>query len=204
MNRSIYRNFYYVKESIADFLQCNRKQLFICIMMAILGFCIGLFVGLNNVSYYTIINLTDKTFLTFVTEHNWALLFIKCLFKYLLYLFIILFLCNFNALHFLNYLLFLYISFNIIFNTIIIAALCGFAGFLYAVLCYFIINILCLFLLFVIYLMCSSSALSCGCSNKFSSFPLKAIVLAFTIITVLLLIFCLFSSVFSNFLQVLI
>ena len=204
MNKSVYRNFYYVKESIADFFQCNKKQLFVCIIMMILGFCVGLYVGLNNSSCYTLINLTDKSLLSFFTHHNWLLLFAKCVFKYLFYLIIILFLCNFNVLHFINYLLIAYLSFSIIFNTVIIASLCGLLGILYAILCYFLINILCLFLLIMIYMMCRLSACSCGCSNKFSSFPLKAIFVTFIILTVLLFLFCLLSSLFFNFIKVII
>lgn len=204
MNKSIYRNFYYVKESIADFFQCNKKHLLISIIAIVLGLSVGLCVGIKNISCYTFINLTDKIIQSFFTNCNWFSLFIKSIFKYLFYVIIVLVLCNFNFLSFLNYVLFAYLSFSLVLNSIIIASLCGLCGILYVLLCYFLFNFICIFLLVVVFLMCKCSANGCGSSNKFLSFPIKAISLTFLIIIIVLLIFSFVSLGFSHFISILI
>jgi len=148
--------------------------------------------------------LTDKIILSFFSNINWFSLFIKYIFKYLFYVFVVLILCNFNFLSFLNYILFAYLSFSLILNSIIIASLGGLCGILYILLCYFLLNLICILLLVMIFLMCKCSASCCGTSNKFSSFPIKAIVLTFLLIVIVLLIFSLLSLLFSHFICILI
>ena len=57
MNRSIYRNCYYVKESILEFFQCNKKHFILSIISIIVGVALGLFVAINNTTNFTIINI---------------------------------------------------------------------------------------------------------------------------------------------------
>ena len=202
MNKCVYRNFYYVKECICDFFQINKKMLFWSVISLIIGFAFGLFVGLNNCENFTLINITDGILLDYLRNESWLLLFFKMALKYLFYVFLIMILCNFNFLSYLSFLLFGYVSFNIIYNAVIISCLFGLSGIIYAIFCYFLLLMFATFLLVIIFLMCKCSASSCGQSNKFALFPIKSILIMYLLILLTLLIFSLLSILFVKFITI--
>lgn len=199
MNKSVYRNFYYVKESLADFFQCNKKHLFFALLFLIIGIIIALCIGINNFSCYSLININDKIIMAFLSTKSWLSLFLRYAFKYLFLCILVVVLCNFNFLSYFNYLLFAYLSFDVVLNAIIIASIFNLTGILYIVLCYIPLLLLCNFLLITIFLMCKCSANSCGCSSKISSFPIKAILICYILIVFVLFVFALISLIFSYF-----
>lgn len=199
MKKSIYRNFYYVKESIADFFQCNKKHLFFSLLLSIIGIAIAICIGINNFSCYSFININDKILIAFLSTKSWLTLFLRYTFKYLFFCVLIIVLCNFNFLSYFNYILFAYLSFNVVLNGMIIASIFSITGILYVILCYIPLLLLCNFLLITIYLMCKCSANSCGCSSKISSFPIKAILICFALIVLVLVIFSLITLIVSKF-----
>ena len=131
MNRSIYRNCYYVKESILEFLQCNKKHFILSIIAIIVGVALGLCVAINNTTNFTIINLTDKTIVAIFSGGSFFSFFIANALKYLFFVFLILIVNNFSYIRFLSYFLFGYMSFILVVDCIIIISLFALKGILF-------------------------------------------------------------------------
>lgn len=194
MNKTVCRNFYYVKESILEFFSANKKYLFFAILSVVTGLVVGFCVGVKNIDCYTIINVSDKIICRFLETEKFWNLFFKLIFKNLFLVVLILVINNFSFLSFLNYCLFAYLSFRLALDTSILCSLLGFAGTLWALLCYFLFSLAVLFLLITIFLVCKSSNDLCGCSSGFLCYPIKSIVLIY----VLLALFCLILSISSK------
>lgn len=203
MNRCIYRNFYYIKESIAEFFYANKKYLFISIISLIIGFSLGLCVGINNCSSFTFLNCSDKLMIALLCKENWFWFFVKQILQYLFFVAIILFLTNFKFMSFVNYLLFGFLVFRLIINCIIFGYMLGFCGILFSII-YFLIKIIIIFLMIVIFIACkSASNCSCGSSN-FSSYPIKAILVLYGLIIILCLLLTAVGVIFSKFVSIII
>lgn len=203
MNRCVYRNFYYIKESIADFFRVNKKYLFISIISVVIGISLGLCVGINNSSNFTFLNCSDKLIISLLCKENWLWFLIKQLLQYAFFVALIMCLTNFNFFSFLNYVFFAFLPFRLIINCIIFGSNLGLTGVLFAIF-YFVIKILMIFMLIVIFMICKSSS-DCSCnSNKFSYYPFKAILLMFGVIFVLCLILLIVTLIFSKFISIII
>lgn len=202
MNSCFYRNVYYVKESIADFFQSKKKYLFWSIIALVIGISFGCLVGLKNASCYNFINLTDKILFGFLSGKSFLYLFLRSLLYYAFLTIIILIINNFSFLTILDYFLFAYLSFNQIYNAIIICNLLKISGVLYSILCYVPLKLAIIFLLITIFLLCKSSN-DCGkCNSNFSTYPTKAILLSLFLIAILCLIFSLLTSFWLKFIKI--
>ena len=146
MKKCVYRNFYWVKETIADFMRVNKKRLFLSIIAVVLGGLIGLCIAIKNSGNFTFINCSDKIILTFFCDGNGLAFFVKKALFCLLIVFIIMLINNFSFLTFLNYFLFAYLSFRLAINSAIFCFNLGLTGLLYVLLCYLLINLIILFL----------------------------------------------------------
>ena len=199
MHKSLYRNFYYIKESLSDFFQCNKKYLFFSLLFAIVGIAIAICVGINNFTCYNFININDKIMISFLSSKSWLALFFRYAFKYLFLCVLVVILCNFNFISYFNFILFSYLTFDVVLNAIIIASIFNLSGILYIIFCYIPLLLLCNFILITIFLMCKCTGSSCGCGSKISNFPIKAIFICYVLIVLILFIFALLSLIFSNF-----
>lgn len=202
MKKCVYRNFYWIKETILDFFRANKKRLFLSVIAIVLGAVIGLCVAVRNSGSFTFINCSDKTILTFFCDGKALTFFLKKILFCLLIVVAILIINNFNFLAFLNYILFAYLAFRLVINSAVFCFCLGITGLLYVLLCYFLINISIIFLYVVIFMVCKSSTDSCGGSNKMSSYPLKAILMMYFIIVLLCLIMTILLLIFSKFIAI--
>lgn len=204
MKKCVYRNFYWIKENVLDFLQTNKKKLFLSVIAVVLGATIGICIAIKNSNNFTFINCSDKIILTFFCDGKAVAFFIKKILLCLLIVIAILLINNFNFLTFLNYILFAYLTFRLAINSLIFCFNLGLTGFLYVFLCYLLINILIIFMYIVLFLICKTSAENCGSSSKISSYPVKAILLVYGIIVLLCFIMTLLLLIFSKFMTVII
>ena len=199
MNRTVCRNFYYVKESILEFFSANKKYLFFALLSVVIALVAGFCVGVQNADCYTIINVSDKIICRFLEVKKFWELFFKLVFKNLFLVVLILVINNFSFLGFLNYCLFAYLSFRLALDTSILCSLLGFAGVLWALLCYFLLSLAVIFLLITIFLICKSSNDLCGCSGGFACYPIKNIMSIFMLIVLFCLILSIISKICLNF-----
>lgn len=204
MNKSVYRNFYYIKENIADFFAINKKQLFISILCVVVGITLGICIGIKNASSFTFINCSDRIILSLFCDGSKLGFFVKKVLESLFIMALILVINNFSFLSFLNYILFGYLAFKLSLNSVILIYMLKLTGVLYVFLCYFLINIIIIFLYITVFLICKSSSDACGNSSKFSSYPYKAILIVFLLIVLLCAIMLLISSIFCNFISIII
>ena len=123
MNKNVYRNFYFIKESVFEFFQTNKKYLFWSILAMVLGLSLGICVGIKNASCYSLFNLSDKIFLSYLTNRSFTYLFLRNVLYFTLWLVIILFVNNFSFLTLANYIVFAYLAFKSILNAIILSIL---------------------------------------------------------------------------------
>ena len=177
MKSCVYRNFYYLKESLFDFLKINKKRLFLSIIAIVLGISFGICIAIKNISNFSFINCSDKIIISFFCGDKAISFFIKKILECLLVVLIILIINNFSILAFLNYMLFAYLSFRLTINSIILCNMLKLTGILYVLLCYFLINITILFLYILLFLICKTSGESCGSSSKIVNYPYKSILM---------------------------
>ncbi len=203
MNKSIYRNIFYVKESISEFFKINKKYLFISIISIVLGFSIGFCVGVSNFSNFTFINFTDKIILKFLCGESGFLFFLKQSLEYFFIAIILLLINNFPFLSFINYIFFSFLTFRLIINCIIFCSMSKFTGIIYAIF-YFIIKLSIIFMFVIIFMICKSASECSGTSSKLSYYPYKAILIVFAIILILCLLLLLVTLIFSKFLSIII
>lgn len=202
MKRSVYRNFYYIKESISEFFSCNKKYLFFGILSIFLGIVVGLLIGLNHVENFTFINCYDKSILNLLCRENALWYLLKQMLAYAFVIFIILLLNMFSYVCYLNYVLFSYLSFRLIIDCIIIVSMLKTTGFLFVIF-YFLIKLLIIFLLLIISMACKS-ANNFSCGNKFSNYPFRAIVFMSIFIFILCLLLMIIGIIFSKFVSIII
>lgn len=204
MNKSLYRNFYYVKESIIEFFQFNKKFFTLAFISVAIGVALGLCVGISNLSNFTFINLSDKTLVAIFSGGSFFEFFISNLLKYAFYIFLILVINNFTYVRWLSYFIFAYLSFILIVDALILISLFSLKGILFCLLGYLVINLLLILLLVIISVMCK---LSCDCngnSSKFCCYPYKNIVLIFLFVCILLLLLSCITKITSNFIVIII
>lgn len=203
MNKCLYRNWFYVRETILDFLKCNKRHFFVCCIFIFFGFVLGLFLGLNNIANLSAINLNDQTIVVIFSSGNILSHLICNVLKYAFFIFLILTLNNFPYIRFLSHIVLLYLSFCLIFDCVIIVSMCGLGGVLYCLFYTILCGIL-LFLLAIISALCKISCDSNGNSSKFCCYPYKNIVMICLIMFVLLLVLSIISKIFSNFLVIIV
>ena len=201
MKKSVYRNFYYIKENISSFFRCNKKYLFFGMLFISLGIIFGLFVGMSNKSSFTFVNCHDKCVLSLLCKESAFWFLLRQFFRDIFVIFLILVLTNFPFVCFLNYLVFAYLTFRLIIDCIIFSSMLNFTGCLFAIF-YFALKILIIFMFLIIFMICKSSS-DCA-SNKFFHYPFKAILLICAIILILTLILMLISIIFSKFVIIII
>lgn len=204
MKKSIYRNFYYVKESILEFIQCNKKYILFSVFAIIVGVALGLCVGLNNCNNFTVININDKTIVAFFSKGSFFNFFICNVLKFLFLEFLILILNNFSFVRFICYLVFGYLSFILVVDCIIIICLFGLHGTLFCFLGYLLINLAIIAMLVVVSLLCKISCDCNGNSSKFCCYPYKNIFCVSLIIGVLILLLGIIAQIFSNFIVIIV
>lgn len=192
MHKSIYRNFYYIKETIAEFFQRNKKYLFFALLSVILGIALGIFIAISNCSSYTFINITDQSVVIFFQCKKFSNLFFGSFFRCLFLCVIILLINNFSFLTFANYILFGYLAFCLALDCVIFILLLGLKGILFVLLCLLPSKLILLFLFITIFLICKSSSDCCGSSFKISYYPFKDLLF---VLLILLLICLVFSSI---------
>ena len=202
MNRCFYRNVYYVKESIVDFFQSRKKHLFWSVIALVVGISFGLLVGLKNVPCFNFINLTDKILLDFLSSKSFFYFFFRNILYYSFVIIIIFIVNNFSFLTILNYILFAYMAFNVVFNAIILCNLLKLSGIIYVFFCYVPLKLATIFLLVTIFLLCKSSTDCNKCSSGFLTYPTKAILLSLFLIVILCLVFSLLSSFWLKFVEI--
>ena len=203
MQKCVYRNFYYIKESIIDFFKCNKKYLFFSILSIVVGLSIAICIGLNNIGSFNNFNITDKIILAFFTNKSLVSLFLKYAFRYLFLTTLIVIFSSLNYAYIINYFIFGYLSFNVVFNAIIIASMFNLSGILYIILCYLPFLLLCNFILIVVFILCKSANNTCT-YNSISNIPIKSIIICYGFIVVILLLFSIISYMFSKFINCLI
>ena len=203
MKKCVYRNFYYVKQSIIDFFKCNKKYLFFSILSIVIGIAFALCVGLNNVGSFTQFNLTDKIIFNFFCNKSWLSLFLKYAFKYFFFATLVSVLSCLNFFYILNYAIFGYLSFTLSLNAIIIASLFNLSGILYVLLCYFPLLLTANFLLIIIFMACKC-AINNSCGNNISLIPIKTVVLCYVLILIVLIIFTIISCIFCRFINIIV
>ena len=204
MKKCVYRNFYWIKETIMDFFSVNKKRLFLSVIAVIVGAVVGLCIAIKNSSNFTFINCSDKILLTFFCDGKGLIFFIKKALLCLLIVTAILIINNFSFLTFLNYLLFGYLSFRLAINCAIFCFNLGLTGLLYVLLCYLLINILIIFMYIILFLICKTSAENCGGSGKIANYPFKAILLVYGLIVLLCLIMTILILIFSKIITVIV
>lgn len=197
MNKSIYRNIYYVKQNILYFFYYNKKNLILALLSIILGLCLGFFIGFGNFNGYSSINFFDKIFLRCLCGESFFWFFIKELLKFAFIIFLILAINCFSCLSFLNYLSFFYLSLKLAIDFTILICISNLSGILFSFI-YFLLNLLIILMLSFIFLICKTSNNN-NCGYKFSTYPYKTIILCFFIIVLLCLLLLLNTVVFSKF-----
>lgn len=204
MNKCVYRNFYWIKETIIDFFIINKKRLFLSLIAIVLGATIGLCIAIKNSDSFTFINCSDKIILNFFCDGKAFVFFIKKILLCLLIVISILIINNFSFLTFLNYVLFGYLSFRLSVNCVIFCFNLGLTGILFVLTCYLLINILIILMYIILFLICKTSAESCGNSGKIANYPYKAILLLCGIIVLLCLLMTILILFFSKFMTIII
>lgn len=204
MNKSIYRNIYYVKETFSEFLHFNKKQILWSLLAVIIGVVFGICVSLNNLSNFTIINISDKTIISIFSGGGFLPFILSNILKYLFLVFLILIINNFSYIRFLSFLIFGYLAFLLSMDSVIIISIFNIKGLLYCLLGYILINLLLIFTLIGISIMCR---LSCDCngnSSKFFCYPYKNIILFILFEMFLILLLGLISYIFTNFIVIIV
>ena len=196
MNKSIYRNIYYIKQNILYFFSSNKKNLIIALSSIVLGLCLGFFIGFGNFNSYSSINFFDKIFLKCLCGESFFWFFVKELLKFSFIIFLILAINCFSYLSFLNHLLFFYLSLKLAVDFTILICITNLSGLLFAII-YFLLNLLIILMFAFIFLICKTS--SSDCNYKFSTYPYKSILLCFAIIILLCLLLVLNTVIFSKF-----
>ncbi len=201
--KAINRNIYYVKETLLEFVFSNRKYFLISFVSFLIGFSLGLCVGVRNASNFTFINISDKTIIAIFSGGSFINFLLKNVLKYLFFALLIMVINNFPMLSFLSYIFFAYLSFCLIINSIIFVHILGLKGFLFVIF-YFLLTLVNLALLVVIFVMCRQQCLCCGNSSKFSCYPYKAIVIACIAMIISCLLLSLISLLFKNFIIIIV
>lgn len=204
MTKSLYRNLYYVKESIAEFFYANKKRVITTILALILGISLGLYVGLSNTSNFTVINIFNQTTIAIFCGQSFFAFIFKSILKHCLYVLIILVSNNFNFLCLANYILFAYLAFSIILDSIILICLLGIKGILYVFLCFLPFNLLLIFILLTIFLISKNQSETCGNCSKFQHYPYKTIAFLLVISLIILALIFLISKIFCNFIVIIV
>lgn len=202
MKRSVYRNFYYLKENIAEFFKCNKKYLFVGLLSIFLGIMIGLFIGLGNKSNFTFINCYDKNILGLLCKENALWYLIKQIFLYAFIICIILLLTNFSYVCYLNYVLIAYLSFRLMIDCVIIVSMLKISGLIFVIF-YFLLKLIIILSLLVLFMACKS-ACDCSCGNKFSNYPFKAIIILSVVILIISIMLMILAIIFSKFVSIII
>lgn len=199
MNKSVYRNWYYVKESLLDFISCNKKSIIFAAVFLCVGILLGFCVGLNNSSNFTCINLFDKSVYSIFSGGGYFSFCICNILKYLFLLFLVLTLNNFQYLRFLCYALFCYLSFILTVDAIIIISIFSLKGLLFCLLGYLLCNLFLLLTLIAVFVICKTQVgCNMGCSKLFR-YPYKTILFIGILALVSILLLGLICKIFCNF-----
>lgn len=188
-------------DSIVFSIKKHKVFFFVLLSFVLVTLIVSVVTSISYFNYFTIHNLTDKLLVEYLNKKIGLIsYFFKRLFQYILLIVLIyLFSCNKYTI-FINILLCCFITFNIVFNFIIIIALFGLFGLIHGILVTILCGTICLLVLIILTLLLYSFSFSCSnISNYFSQFKniskiMLATLLIFSIITLFEILMIPFST----------
>lgn len=188
-------------DSIVFSIKKHKVFFFVLLSCILITLIVSVITSISYFHYFTIQNLTDKLLVEYLNKKIGLIsYFFKRLFQYIFLIALIyLFSCNKYTI-FINVLLCCFITFNVVFNFIILISLFGLFGLIHGILVTLLCGTICLLVLIILTLLLYSFTLSCSnIGDYFTQFKniskiILATLLVFSIITLFEILIIPFST----------
>jgi len=159
-----------LKEFLFDGILNNKIFLVFLLCFFVIGLIVAVISFVSFKDYISLYNLSDKLLLNHIL-HNFSgfKYFILKLLVYILIFFVVLLLCSNNILKYFISLIILYLSYNLLFNFLLITYIFGLFGCIFAIVNILIIGLINIALIIIFALICLQAKFEYNCYNYFNS-----------------------------------